>query len=604
MYTYNRDGSLKQQTNPSGRVLTFTYDNAGRIANAAGQIGAEPVTNYASSFGYAPHGAVKQLTLGNGLLESSQFNSRLQPTQLQAGSLLTLDFTYNPAGQSQKNNGNVHEQKITAPGLPGGFLTQTYSYDEVNRLASVVEGGWSRSYGYDAYGNRWVSGAVGHTLPNSTPTAQTDFSSSTNRLLKNAAAFDNAGNLLGESLLGTMAYDADNRQTSFTDPVTSAVTTYAYDGGGNRVKKVTPTGTTLYVYDAFGNLAAEYADAAPLAAPGTHYRTTDHLGSTRLVTDYTAGVISRRDFFPFGEEILGSATFGNRDLVKDGQTTTTYNDPSGYRQQFTGQERDSESGFDYSGARYFSASLGRFTGADAPFADQHASDPQSWNLYAYVRNNPLAHVDTTGEACSALNNGSGYCQRADLYGNFDALVGSKTRFFAAASAASQALANVAVPGLGRVGTSPKTRAFLENTGQALERVNTEVVGKIMSGQMSGSGPALDAKLVHLEQTAVQKGLDGLKRTDATAYGTAIKEVNVLLNSKGGAGLSVLAGGSQIIFGTDEAYAQVLGGVRKSLGHDIDFANQKDREAIGNALVNHVRQTNGCDVAGDRINGCR
>jgi RHS repeat-associated protein len=375
-----------------------------RVSSADGTYQTAP-TNYATNFSYAPHGALTAIQLGNGLLESTNFNNRLQPTQIQAGGLLTLDFQYHPAAQPTKNNGNIHEQKITATGLPGGFLTQTYTYDDLNRLGSITEGAWSRTYGFDRYGNRWVSGTTGHTLHSSTPTASTDFAAATNRLLKNAATFDNGGNLLSETFLGSMAYDADNHQTTFTDPVTSAVSTYTYDGDGNRVRKVTPSETTVYVYDAFGKLAAEYASAAPSGPVGTQYRTTDHLGSTRLVTNTTQGVISRRDFFPFGEEIPASATFGGRDQVAG------YNQPSGYRQQFTDKERDTESGMDYFLARYYSSPMGRFLSVDPENAGAEPSDPQAWNAYAYTRSNPLKYVDPTGEYFVVARRGRKQVQR-------------------------------------------------------------------------------------------------------------------------------------------------------------------------------------------------
>jgi len=59
-------------------------------------------------------------------------------------------------------------------------------------------------------------------------------------------------------------------------------------------------------------------------------------------------------------------------------------------------EPSQETGLDYFGARYFSGAQGRFTSPDEPFADQGPEDPQSWNLYAYVRDNPLVSVDPTG----------------------------------------------------------------------------------------------------------------------------------------------------------------------------------------------------------------
>jgi RHS repeat-associated protein len=64
----------------------------------------------------------------------------------------------------------------------------------------------------------------------------------------------------------------------------------------------------------------------------------------------------------------------------------------------TGFADGAETGLDYFGARYYGAAQGRFTTPDKPFADQYPDDPQSWNLYAYGRNNPLKYVDQDGEA--------------------------------------------------------------------------------------------------------------------------------------------------------------------------------------------------------------
>lgn len=84
--------------------------------------------------------------------------------------------------------------------------------------------------------------------------------------------------------------------------------------------------------------------------------------------------------------------------------------------KFTGKLRDNESGPDYFGARYFSGAQGRFTSADwsaKPEAVPYASlgDPQSLNLYAYVRNNPLSRTDLDGHwDCSGKNASGIGCQ--------------------------------------------------------------------------------------------------------------------------------------------------------------------------------------------------
>lgn len=68
-----------------------------------------------------------------------------------------------------------------------------------------------------------------------------------------------------------------------------------------------------------------------------------------------------------------------------------------------GKERDAETagsssqGLDFFGARYYSAAQGRFTSPDPLGAGAgKVEDPQSWNLYAYARNNPLLYTDPDG----------------------------------------------------------------------------------------------------------------------------------------------------------------------------------------------------------------
>jgi RHS repeat-associated protein len=107
-----------------------------------------------------------------------------------------------------------------------------------------------------------------------------------------------------------------------------------------------------------------------------HYH-LDALGSVRAVTDATGALLRRHEFLPFGEEWQPPA-------------------PPTDTRLFTGQERDAGTGLDYFRARYYYVSIGRFTTPDVPGVDQYLADSQSWNLYAYARNNPLRYIDPSG----------------------------------------------------------------------------------------------------------------------------------------------------------------------------------------------------------------
>jgi RHS repeat-associated protein len=129
---------------------------------------------------------------------------------------------------------------------------------------------------------------------------------------------------------------------------------------------------------------------------------TDALGSTRLVTDGSGTPTRCYDYLPFGEEI--AAGTNGRPTGCYGAAVGSPSGPDVVSQKFTGQQRDTETGLDFFESRYFSGPQGRFSSADEPFADQDPSDPQSWNLYGYVRNNPLGNFDPSGHDCITATN--------------------------------------------------------------------------------------------------------------------------------------------------------------------------------------------------------
>jgi RHS repeat-associated protein len=394
------------QKYPSGRVVKNVLDNDGDLAIVQSKKNANAgYFSYADSFTYTAAGAVSSMQLGNGKWESTQFNSRLQPTQIALGTVqngtdkLKLNFNYGTTA----NNGNVLSQTITVPttGAANGFnAAQNYSYDSLNRLKSATETigvtqSWKQTFTFDRYGNRNFDTANTTTIPTGCATAvcNPQVDPATNKLI--GYQFDNSGNTKIDATNRQFIYDGENKQVEVKDQYGASIGKYFFDGDGKRVKKISATETTIFVYDAGGKMVAEYSTLLN-PTPQVSYLTTDHLGSPRINTDENGKVIARHDFLPFGEEIA-RANYG-ADVV---------------RQKFTGYERDNESNLDYAKARMHNYNLGRFTSPD-PFNivfekqlekdpdkgnrqfRNYISKPEQWNKYVYAINNPLKFVDPDG----------------------------------------------------------------------------------------------------------------------------------------------------------------------------------------------------------------
>jgi RHS repeat-associated protein len=154
-----------------------------------------------------------------------------------------------------------------------------------------------------------------------------------------------------------------------------------------------PANTTYRVYYYAGGQPIAMRVMPPNDATGTlYYLHSDHLGSTSVTTNASGGVLARQWYYPFGT-VRGSV----------GTLPT--------KRTFTGQIADA-TGLMYFNARYYSQTLGRFVSADTLVPG--AGNPQAFNRYAFVFNNPLKYVDPSGhEPCES---GTGIdCQGGQRY---------------------------------------------------------------------------------------------------------------------------------------------------------------------------------------------
>lgn len=181
----------------------------------------------------------------------------------------------------------------------------------------------------------------------------------------------------------------------------SETTQFVYDSAGGRVKKIMGTDsvtylspdfevakylgtgfaaayttvTSKYIFLGGQRIAAKENDGAEVK---TYFYHSDHLGGSNTITDESGKQVELIEYTPYG-------------TISRHETAQDYRER---RHKFTGQEEDKETGLYYYGARYYDPEIGRFISPDSVIQDP--SDPQSFNRYAYARNNPVNLIDPTG----------------------------------------------------------------------------------------------------------------------------------------------------------------------------------------------------------------
>ncbi|MGI9302296.1 MAG: RHS repeat-associated core domain-containing protein [Gammaproteobacteria bacterium] len=240
-YGYDGADNLIQITYPSGRIVDYTRDAAGRVSTVTTTDNGSTDT-VARDIRYLPFGPMQSAILGNGVPVTHTYDLDYRQTHIDSGSVQSLGYTYDDAHNITDITNNLDSSR-----------NQTFGYDDLDRLTSASGIYGTVAYDYDAVGNRASRTADG----NADTYAYDSFS---NRLLSitgpnaDVLGYDNAGNVTQTNGV-TYSYDDTNRVIQAN--VSGSETGYTYNGKGERVVKSTPAQTTVFHYDLEGNLIAE-----------------------------------------------------------------------------------------------------------------------------------------------------------------------------------------------------------------------------------------------------------------------------------------------------------------------------------------------------------
>lgn len=353
-------------------TLTYGPDGEGRINTVSASAGQNPVTSTA----YSVASLITNVSFGSSDSDSFTYDpnsNRMTQYEFSVdGQNVIGELTWNPIG-------TLEDLVVTDPFFSSGNQSCSYTHDDLVRIASANCGSsWSQTFSYDAFGNISKSGTVSF---------QPTYSYLTNHMTQ-----------VGSS---TPTYDANGNATNDTahtyswDAAGKAVTvdgvSLTYDALGRMVEQnksgtynqmvYTPTGGKLAIMDgatlqkAFVRLTGR-SQAVYTSTGLAYYRHSDWIGSSRFASTPTRTMYYDGAYAPFGEVY---AQTGTTDL------------------SFTGMNQDTVPNLYDFPARELNDIHGRWPSPDpAGMKSVRLRDPQSWNRYAYVGNNPLSFTDPTG----------------------------------------------------------------------------------------------------------------------------------------------------------------------------------------------------------------
>ena len=297
---------------------------------------------------------------------------------------------------------------------------QCFTYDQIDRLltaytdntsacnghTAVGQGNFNDTYTYSRGGDLITHTGTGEGSQRGTYTyGDPNLAHAVTGISDGSAfAYDDNGNMVIRNLAGetaqTLTWDEGRRLAEVNQGGTT-VAEFLYAIDDSRVRRVTDDGTaTYYLLDGSeytegpdGNYFTYYHQINGRTVAFTRgdtsettWMASDIVNSTAVTRDEN-GVVNTQRYTPFGE------TRNNGDLETD--------------HLYTGQVFDESSGLAFYNARYYDPAIGRFITPDNIVPDRQ--NGQDYNLYSYVRNNPIRYEDPSGNFCAELGFGKRWC---------------------------------------------------------------------------------------------------------------------------------------------------------------------------------------------------
>ncbi len=387
--SYWANGAVNQLTGIGLPAITYGVDGEGRASTVSAASGQNPLT----STSYNLYAQPPQVAITLGSSDSDTFTydgntGRMTQYKFTVGSTphsVIGNLTWNA-------NGTLATLGITDPFNAANAQTCNYSYDDLSRIAGNPSGAaqygvdcgstiWRQYFTYDAFGNISKSvptGSTGNSF-------QATYSTATNRLATIPGitpTYDANGNVTYDG--NTYSWDSEGRALGINS------VSATYDALGRMVEQNRSGSYTQIVYGPGGGKLALMSGQTlskafvPLPGGGTavynssglaYYRHSDWLGSSRFASTPTRTMYSDLAYAPFGENYAQAGTTDS---------------------SFTGQNQDTISGLNDFLFREYNT-YGRWISPDpAGLGAADPTNPQTWNRYAYVINNPLAYTDLLG----------------------------------------------------------------------------------------------------------------------------------------------------------------------------------------------------------------